>query len=292
MQKQASSSPFRRATRAFLRHKPGMAGLAVVVVFLVIALLAPLLTPADPFLQSTELKFLPPIWSEGGRWPYLLGTDILGRDLLSRLLMGARLSLFIGFISVLVGASVGVPLGMIAGFFGGVVDTIVMRVIDVMLAFPSILLAVSIVAILGPSLENAMVAIGIVAIPTYARVVRASVLAEKEREYVAADVALGRKRLTILFRAILPNIYSPLLVIATLSFAGAVLEAAGLSFIGLGAQPPVPEWGALLFEGKTYVFNAPWLIIFPGLAILFTVIGFNLFGDALRDVFDPKSMRR
>ena len=286
------SSPFQRACRNFLRHKPGMIGLSVVTVFILLAAVAHWLAPFDPFLQDTALKFTPPVWNDGGQWPHLFGTDILGRDVLSRLLIGARLSLMIGFISVLVGASVGIPLGMASGFFGGMIDTVVMRVIDVMLAFPSILLAVCIVAILGPSLENAMIAIGIVAIPTYARVVRASVIAEKEREYVTADVALGKKPLRILFGAILPNVYSPLLVIGTLSFAGAVLEAAGLSFIGLGAQPPTPEWGALLFEGKSYVFNAPWLIMFPGLAILFTVVGFNLFGDALRDVFDPKSMRR
>lgn len=290
--KSASRSPFQRALRGLLRHRPGMIGLAVVGVFIILAIFAGLLSPADPFLQNTELKFTPPIWQDGGHWPHLLGTDILGRDVMSRLLHGARLSLLIGFISVLVGASVGIPLGMISGFFGGKTDIVIMRLIDVMLAFPSILLAVCIVAILGPSLENAMVAIGVVSIPQYARVVRASVLSEKEREYVTADVAMGRKKMPILFRAILPNIFSPLLVIATLSFAGAVLEAAGLSFIGLGAQPPTPEWGALLFEGKTYVYNAPWLIMFPGLAILFTVIGFNLFGDALRDVFDPKSMQR
>lgn len=269
-----------------------MIGLGVVVVFVILAVFASWLAPADPFLQNTDLKFMPPIWAEGGAWPHVFGTDILGRDVLSRLLYGARLSLVIGFISVLVGASLGVPLGMISGYLGGAVDMIVMRVIDVMLAFPSVLLAVCIVAILGPSLENAMVAIGIVAVPTYARVVRASVLAEKEREYVLADIAMGRRSMKILFKAILPNVLSPLLVIATLSFAGAVLEAAGLSFIGLGAQPPTPEWGALLFEGKAYVYNAPWLIMFPGIAILITVVGFNLFGDALRDVFDPKSLSR
>jgi len=285
-----AQSPFKKATRNFLRHKPGMIGLTIVLFFITLAIFAPLIAPFDPFAQDNTLKFLPPFWMEGAKWPHILGTDILGRDVFSRLLYGARLSLMIGFISVGVGASVGIPMGMISGFLGGLVDTLIMRVIDVMLAFPSILLAVCIVAILGPSLENAMIAIGIVAIPTYARVVRASVLAEKEKEYVTADIALGRKRINILFKAILPNVFSPLLVIGTLSFAGAVLEAAGLSFIGLGAQPPVPEWGALLFEGKTYVFNAPWLIIFPGLAILFTVIGFNLFGDALRDVFDPKSI--
>lgn len=287
-----SQSPFQKAVRNFRRHTPGMIGLTVVIFFILLALLAPVISPVDPFIQNNELKFLPPFWMEGAQWPHLLGTDILGRDVLSRLLHGARLSLMIGFISVGVGASVGIPMGMLSGFFGGLIDTVIMRIIDVMLAFPSILLAVCIVAILGPSLENAMIAIGIVAIPTYARVVRASVLAEKEKEYVAADIALGRRQSHILFKAILPNVFSPLLVIGTLSFAGAVLEAAGLSFIGLGAQPPVPEWGALLFEGKTYVFNAPWLIMFPGLAILFTVIGFNLFGDAMRDVFDPKSISK
>lgn len=285
-----SQSPLRKAMRNFLRHRPGVIGLVIVVSFILMAALAPLLAPADPFVQNTDLKFMPPFWMEGSQWPHILGTDILGRDVLSRLLFGARLSLMIGFISVGVGASVGIPMGMISGFFGGFIDIVIMRITDVMLAFPSILLAVCIVAILGPSLENAMIAIGIVAIPTYARVVRGSVLAEKEKEYVTADVAMGRKQMQILFKAILPNVFSPLLVIGTLSFAGAVLEAAGLSFIGLGAQPPVPEWGALLFEGKAYVFNAPWLIMFPGIAILFTVIGFNLFGDALRDVLDPKSI--
>jgi ABC-type dipeptide/oligopeptide/nickel transport system permease subunit len=287
-----SLSPTQRALRSLRRHKPGLIGLGIVAFFLVLAAFADVIAPVDPFLQNNELKFVPPIWQEGGQWPYLLGTDILGRDLFSRLVHGARLSIMIGCISVAVGAGIGIPLGMISGYFGGMLDTLIMRLIDVMLAFPSILLAVSIVAILGPSLENAMVAIGIVAIPTYARVARASVLAEREREYVTADVAMGKRQGWILIQGILPNVVSPLLVIGTLNFAGAVLEAAGLSFIGLGAQPPTPEWGALLFEGKTYVFNAPWLILYPGLAILFTVIGFNLVGDALRDVFDPKAMRR
>lgn len=285
-------SPFRRAVKNLVRHKPGMFGLAVVLGFVVVAALASVLSPVDPFIQNTDLSFLPPLWREGGQWPHVLGTDLLGRDVLSRLLHGSRLSLLTGFIAVAWGAGFGIPLGMISGYVGGTIDVIIMRIIDVMLAFPSILLAVCIVAILGPSLENAMIAIGIVAIPTYARLVRASVIAEKEREYVTADIAMGQKRGRILFFGILPNVLSPLLVIATLSFAGAVLEAAGLSFIGLGAQPPTPEWGALLFEGKAYVYNAPWLIMFPGIAILVTVIGFNLFGDALRDVFDPKSLTR
>lgn len=285
-------SPFQRSIKALKHHRPGMVGVGVVVVFVCLAALAPWLAPSDPFAQSPELKFVPPFWQDGGNWLHPFGTDILGRDVLSRLLFGARLSLVMGFITVLVGAGLGVPLGMMAGYFGSWLDLLAMRLVDLMLAFPSILLAVCIVAILGPSLENAMVAIGVVSVPQYARVVRAAVLAEKEREYVAADVALGKKQLAILFGAILPNVISPLLVISTLNFATAVLETAGLSFIGLGAQPPTPEWGALLFEGKSYVYNAPWLILFPGIAILLTVLGFNLFGDALRDVLDPKSLRR
>jgi ABC-type dipeptide/oligopeptide/nickel transport system permease subunit len=282
------SKEFFKTFRAVLRHKSGLIGLSIVAFVALLAILAGVLSPVDPLIQHADSKFIPPLWDSNGRWPHVLGTDLLGRDVMARLLHGARLSLVIGFISVAVGASVGVPIGLISGYFGGWLDTMIMRLIDVMLAFPSVLLAVCIVAILGPSLQNAMVAIGIVAVPTYARVVRASVLAEKEREYVLADIALGRKKSVILVRGILPNIASPLLVLATLGFAGAVLEAAGLSFIGLGAQPPTPEWGALLFEGKAYVYNAPWLILFPGIAILFTVMGFNLFGDALRDILDPK----
>ena len=285
----ASQSPWQKKLKLLLRHRSGMIGLGVVFFFIVVAIIADFIAPTDPFLQNADLKFLPPIWQDGGKWPHVLGTDILGRDLFSRMIYGARLSLSIGIISVVVGSAVGIPLGLISGYIGGKVDTLVMRVIDIMLAFPSVLLAVSIVAILGPSLENAMIAIGIVAIPTYARLVRASVISEKERDYVTADIAMGKRHLPILFKGILPNIVSPIMIIATLNFAGAVLEAAGLSFIGLGAQPPKPEWGALLFEGKSNFYQAPWLVLYPGLAILLTVMGFNLFGDAMRDVFDPKS---
>ena len=285
-------SPMQRSMRMLLRHRGGMIGLSFVVFFIFLAIAAGLIAPVNPDIQDTAKKFLPPLWQDGGMLPHLLGTDVLGRDLFSRLVYGSRLSLFIGVISVLVGASIGIPIGLVTGFFGGRIDTIAMRCIDVMLAFPSVLLAVAIVAVLGPSLENAMIAIGIVAVPTYARVVRASVMAEREKEYVTADIAMGKKTSQILFRGILPNVLSPVLVIATLGFAGAVLEAAGLSFIGLGAQPPLPEWGALLFEGKSYMYQAWWLIMFPGLAILFTVVGFNLLGDALRDIFDPKSLSK
>lgn len=275
-------------TNPLLKHKGGVVGLSVVGLIVFVAIFAPLLAPFDPFAQNPADSFIPPIWQQGGRWPILFGTDILGRDLLSRIIYGARISLVIGSVSVFVGATFGIPLGLFSGYFGGRVDLLIMRITDIMLAFPSLLLAVCIVAILGPSLENAMIAVGVVNIPQFARLTRASVLGERQKEYVLADLAMGRSHTKIIFRGILPNILSPIFVLVTLNFAGAVLEAAGLSFLGLGAQPPVPEWGALLAEGKQYIYQAWWLVIFPGLAILMSVLGFNLLGDAVRDVLDPK----
>lgn len=277
--------------KRIIKHRSGKIGFFIIMILLFVAVFTELLSPTSPTLQNLDHKFLPPAWLEGGSWSYILGTDVLGRDLLSRIIHGARLSLFIGTLSVLTGALLGIPIGMTAGFFGGKIDTIFMRIIDIMLAFPSLLFAVCIVAILGPSLQNAVIAIGIVTIPTYARVARSSVLSEKEKEYILADIAMGRKKSVIMFKGLFPNILSPIMVIATLSFGGAILDAAGLSFLGLGAQPPTPEWGALITEGKKYIFQAWWLIMFPGLTILFTVIGFNLFGDALRDILDPKSTK-
>lgn len=256
------------------------------------ALLAGLISPADPLAQDLDKKFIPPIFSEGGSWPHLLGTDVLGRDLFSRILYGARLSLFIGILAVFVGAIVGIPSGMIAGYYGGKIDTIIMRIIDVLLSFPTLLLAVCIVAILGPSLENAVIAIGVVTIPNYARIARSSVLSEKVKDYVVADISIGKSHLPILFFGIFPNILSPLIVIGTLMFGEAVLSAAGLSFLGLGAQPPSPEWGALIDEGKKYIFQAWWVVFFPGIAILATVVGFNLMGDSFQDLLDPKKSKQ
>ena len=287
-----SSSPFRKSMRAFLRHRSGMIGLAIVAGFVILALLSHWVAPVDPYIQDPDKKFLPPGWMEGANPMHWLGTDLLGRDLFSRLINGSRISLVIGIISVTVGAMIGVPLGMVSGFWGGLCDTLIMRLIDVMLAFPSTLLAICIVAILEPSLANAMIAIGLVSVPQYARIVRASVLSEKEKEYVLAEHSLGQRQILILFKAILPNILGPILIMASLGFASAVLEGAALSFIGLGAEPPMPEWGALLFEGKQNYYQAWWLVAFPGVAILFTVMGFNLLGDGLRDSFDPKSQSR
>lgn len=281
--------PQNRGLLALKRHRSGLIGLGIVIILALVALGADFIAPGDPVLQNSDKMLIPPIWDMKGQWPHVLGTDLLGRDLLTRIIYGARLSLMIGVMSVFVGAALGVPLGMISGYVGGRTDLFIMRIIDLLLAFPSALLAVCIVAALGPSLENAMLAIGILGIPTYARVVRASVLSEKEREYVLADKALGRGHIPTLFLGIFPNIIGPLLVITSLNFASAVLETAGLSFLGLGAQPPIPEWGALLAEGKAQIYEAWWLIFFPGMAILLAVIGFNLLGDALRDIYTPST---
>jgi ABC-type dipeptide/oligopeptide/nickel transport system permease subunit len=285
-----SQSLRQKQWKAFKSHMPGVIGLGLIVGLIIVAVFADFISPVDPFYQDLNQKFVPPIWLPGGSWPNIFGTDVLGRDLFSRMVFGARLSLFIGSLAVATGAILGIPLGMVSGYFGGKIDAAIMRTVDLMLAFPSLLLAVCIVAILGASLENAVISIGLVTIPTYARVARASVMVEKEREYVLADIALGRTNMAIMLKAIFPNILSPILVVATLGFGGAVLDAAGLSFLGLGAQPPSPEWGALVTEGKKYIFQAWWLILFPGFAILLTVVGFNLFGDALRDIFDPRSV--
>jgi len=282
-------SPWRRSLKVFWRGKPARVGILIVCSFILLALAAGWLAPVDPIVQDLDKKFIPPLWLENGLAPHLLGTDVLGRDVFARILYGARISLLIGFIAVFVGAAIGVPIGMVCGYAGGLIDLVCMRIMDIILAFPSVLLAICIVAILGPSLTNAMIAIGIVNVPTYARLVRACVLAERERDYIHAERALGQRPVFILFKAILPNVLSPLLVVGSLNFASAILEAAALSFIGLGAQPPDPEWGALLLEGKNHFYQAWWLILFPGIAILFTVIGFNLLGDGLRDALDPKA---
>lgn len=269
-----------------LTHSSGVIGLSLILLLVIVAITVPWLSSHDPNIQDYTRKFIPPVWQEGGQASHWLGTDVLGRDVLTRILYGSRLSLFIGGLAVLVGGVIGIPLGMLSGFLGGRFDLLVMRFVDLMLAFPSLLLAVVIVAILGPDLTNCVIAIGVVNIPTYARIARSSVLAEAQKEYVAAAKVIGTSFWSILFRGVTPNILGPLTVVISLSLGTAILDAAGLSFLGLGAQPPTPEWGALILEGKNYIFQAPWLIIFPGIAILLTVVAFNLLGDALRDVFD------
>jgi peptide/nickel transport system permease protein/dipeptide transport system permease protein len=270
------------------RNKTAVAGMIVIALFVVTALVAPLISPHDPVDASLYDQLKPPIWSEAGRSENLLGTDDLGRDILSRLIYGARVSLLVAVVTVSIGVFVGSLLGAISGYYKGFLDNIIMRFMDILLAFPHILLAIVIMAYLGPGLRNAMIAIGIIYIPRFARIVRASVLEEYEKDYVTASKAIGAKDWRIIFVAILPNCLAPLIVQTTLGFASAILDAAALGFLGLGAQPPTPEWGAMIAMGRSHILRAWWVMTFPGIAILLAVLGFNLFGDGLRDALDPR----
>jgi peptide/nickel transport system permease protein len=259
-----------------------LAGGLVALLFLV-ALLAPFISPHDPIAVNADNAYLPPL-SQG----HLLGTDELGRDLLSRILWGARVSLPVAFVAVAVGFIAGGLTGLISGYFGGLVDLLLMRLIDALLAFPALILAIAIVAALGPDLRNAMIAIGIVAIPVYARLVRALVLQLKQMEFITATRSLGASPLRIVFRHMVPNLLNPVIVQVSLSAGFAILAEATLSFLGLGAQVPTPDWGQMINSGATFLANDPWLAIVPGTAISVTVFSFNLLGDSLRDALDPR----
>jgi peptide/nickel transport system permease protein len=265
-----------------LARSPGAAlGGIIVLVFIFISLTAPYIAPHNYDLANFSLA------RQGPSTEHWLGNDEIGRDLLSRLLQGARLSLIVGFISVGIGLFVGVPLGLFAGYFGGTLDMISMRLVDILLAFPSILLAILVVAMFGPSLNNAMIAIGIVSIPIYARLIRSSTLAVKEELFIEASRVMGASNLSIIARHILPNTFAPIVVQSTLQLAAAIQASAALGFLGLGAPPDVPEWGNMLQKGRTYIFSAPHIVVFPGLATMLIVLGFNLLGDGLRDALDP-----
>ena len=265
------------------RNRAAMAGLVIITFFTLLAVFAPLAAPKDPLEQTIPARLTAP-FTDG----YILGTDDLGRDLLSRIIYGGRISLIIGVVSVGISLVLGGVLGLTAGYFGGWVDRVIMRIIDIMLAFPYILLTIVIVAILGPSLMNAMVAIGISQMPRYARVIRASVMGEKEQDYVLAERSLGTGNMELMFRTILPNTLAPTIVQATLGVGEAILSSAGLSFLGLGAQPPTPEWGLMIASSKQFITSAWWIVTLPGIAILLAVLGFNLLGDGLRDILDPR----
>jgi peptide/nickel transport system permease protein len=271
-----------RATPALLRSPLTVGGLVLIVVFSLSALLASVLAPADPLDQKLSQRLKPP---SPAHW---LGTDQLGRDVLSRLLFGARISLTVGLVVVGTAGTFGTLVGLVAGYTGGLVDEALMRVTDVFLAFPALILAMAIAGALGPSLNNAMIAIAVVTWPVYARLVRGQVLSLREREFVEAARSLGASTARILWRHILPNTLAPILVQASFDMGGAILSAAGLSFIGFGAQPPTPEWGVMISDGRKYVSTQSWLSLFPGLAILLTVAAFNLIGDGLRDSLDPR----
>jgi dipeptide transport system permease protein len=281
-------SPLTEFWQAFAHNKGAVAGLSFMVVLLLCALFAPWLAPHDPSTQFREFMLTPPAWLEGGQLQFLLGTDEAGRDLLSRLIHGARLSLLIGLASVLLSLIPGTLLGLIAGFFPRLLGPSIMRLMDVMLALPSLLLAVAIVAILGPGLINTIFAIAIVSLPSYVRLTRAAVIGELNRDYVTAAQLAGAGRLRLMFITVLPNCMAPLIVQATLSFSSAILDAAALGFLGLGVQPPTPEWGTMLASARDYIERAWWVVTLPGLAILLCVLAINLLGDGLRDALDPK----
>lgn len=275
--------PLRNFIHQFIRNKTALTGLIIITCFIFAALFAPLLAPMDPLEQNIAMRKIKP-FTDG----YILGTDDFGRDLLSRIIYGARISMIIGTISVGISLSMGSLVGIVSGYHGGWLDKVIMRGIDIMLAFPYVLLTIVIVAVLGPSLVNAMIAIGIAQMPRYARLMRAQVLSEKENDYVTAEKGLGASRLELMFRSIFPNTLAPLFVQATLGIGMAILESAALSFLGLGAQPPTPEWGLMIASSKEFVTNAWWIVTFPGLAALLAVLGFNLLGDGLRDILDPR----
>lgn len=277
--------------RSFSENRGAVIGVALLVLLILTAIFADIVTPHSPIEQFRDSFLTPPIWQEGGDWRYVLGTDDVGRDIFSRLIFGARLSILIGLMVVTLALSTGTILGLTAAFAGGVVDVIIMRVMDVVLVFPSLLLAIVIVAILGPGLFNAMIAVAVVTLPGYTRLVRASALSELARDYVTATRSAGAGRLRLMFSTVLPNCTAPLIVAASLGFSTAILDAAALGFLGLGAQPPTPEWGTMLASALQYYQRAWWVLTFPGLSILLTVLAFNLFGDGLRDALDPKLKR-
>jgi dipeptide transport system permease protein len=285
------ASAWREFWQAYSQSRGALIGLTLVIALILLAIFADVVSPHPPNEQYRDFTLAPPAWHDGGTANFMLGTDPVGRDILSRLIHGTRLSLLIGLISVAISLSLGVLLGLLAGYFRGLIETTIMRLMDVMLALPSLLLAIAVVAILGPGLINAMYAIAIVLLPHYVRLTRAAVLAEAGKEYVASSRIAGAGAIRLMFATILPNCVAPLIVQATLGFSSAILDAAALGFLGLGAQPPTPEWGSMLAGALEFIQRASWVVTFPGLAILITVLAFNLMGDGLRDALDPKLKR-
>ncbi|MGQ0569271.1 MAG: ABC transporter permease [Armatimonadota bacterium] len=281
-QRFAHQSYGREVARRLVRKPLVIAGMLLLMIMALAAILAPMIAPYEPDAQGVADPFAPPSWKT------LFGTDQFGRDIFTRVAYGGRISLQIGLVAVAIGGSAGLILGCLAGYVSGWADETIMRVIDIMLAFPGILLAIAVVVVLGPSLYNLMIAVGVGAIPTFSRVVRSSVLEAKERDYVSAARAIGVSDFKIIAQHILPNIMAPFIVLATLDVATAILSGTALSYLGMGAKPPTPEWGLMLAEGKDFIRSAWWVGTFPGLAITVTVIGINLLGDGLRDALDPR----
>jgi dipeptide transport system permease protein len=284
----APPGPLLSFWRSFRENRGAVVGLAIVCCVVFIAVFADVLAPYDPIEQFRNVTKLPPVWVEGGNWAYPLGTDPLGRDMLSRIIYGSRISLFIGLSVMLVSAVVGVSLGLLAAFWGGIVDVVIIRIMDLIMAIPSLVLAILIIAVIGPNLTNTIVAITIVYLPRYVRLVRASALSEFSKDYVTAAKVSGVGPWRLMLKTILPNCMAPLIVQAALGISDAILEAAGLGFLGLGAQPPTPEWGSMLADARDLITSNPWVMALPGIAILITVLAINLMGDGLRDALDPR----
>lgn len=282
-EKDISAGPWKEAWRGFRKNKVALVGTFIVFFFILVALIGPYLVPQGIDEQSISDKRLLPPSSQ-----FWFGTDDFGRDIFSRIVHGARISLWVGFFSVIGSVIIGSVLGIVAGYYGKWVDMIISRLFDILLAFPSILLAIAVVSVLGPSLQNALIAIAIINIPNFGRLIRSKVLSIKEEEYITSAKAIGMKDVRILFSHILPNSMAPVIVAGTLAIASAIIEAAALGFLGLGAQAPTPEWGKMLADARNHLRTAPWTMIFPGLAIMLTVLGFNLMGDGLRDALDPR----
>ena len=276
------SEAFKTFMKRLLKNKAAVIGGLVILFIILVGIIGPFLSKTDPNAQDILNKLQPP---SKEHW---FGTDNFGRDIFTRIVFGTKLTLKVGFLSVLIGGVIGIVLGIVSGYYGGIIDTLIMRVMDVLLAFPGILLALAIVSVLGGSLTNVIIAVGIFSVPAFARIVRGSTLQVKKLEYIDAVRALGASDGRIIFKHILPNIMSPIIVQATMRIATAILTASGLAFLGLGAQPPASEWGAMLSDGRAYMHNASHMVIFPGVMIVIVVLAFNIFGDGLRDALDPK----
>jgi len=271
-----------------LKRPSAMIGGILLLFILLTSVLFPLVFHIDPLDQDLLARFSPPVWQEGGSWQHFLGTDNLGRDILSRLLYGSRVSLLVGFSAVFLASFIGIFLGLLSGYYGGKIDSFIMRIADIFMAYPFMLLTISVIAVLGPSIFNLIIVLGISDWVTYARTIRGSVLSIKTKEFVEASRAIGTPHIIIILRHVLPNVISPLIVLATLRVANIIIWESGLSYLGMGTPPPMPTWGRMLAEGRVYITEAWWLVTIPGLAIMMTILAINLLGDGLRDALDPR----